>query len=312
MKITALAGGVGGAKLSQGLSEVLPVDDLTIIVNTGDDFTFYGLYICPDLDTVSYTLAGMANPKTGWGVIDETFNTFEMLKDNHSPDWFMLGDKDLATHMERTRMLDEGRSLTEVSLHFNEIWNIKHPILPMCDQPVPTMVETVEEGWLSFQEYFVKYHFQPQVKQFVFKDIDKSRPDPAVLSALREADAVVICPSNPFVSIAPILAVPGIRETLNDKFVLAVSPIIGGKAVKGPLGKIFEEKGIQPSPLSIVQQYADFLDCIYLDSQDESYGEEIKQSGIIFEATDIMMPDLENRTRLAQDIIKFIEDRQRQ
>jgi LPPG:FO 2-phospho-L-lactate transferase len=150
------------------------------------------------------------------------------------------------------------------------------------------------------------------VKQFVFKDIDKSRPDPAVLSALREADAVVICPSNPFVSIAPILAVPGIRETLNDKFVLAVSPIIGGKAVKGPLGKIFEEKGIQPSPLSIVQQYADFLDCIYLDSQDESYGEEIKQSGIIFEATDIMMPDLENRTRLAQDIIKFIEDRQRQ
>ena len=224
----------------------------------------------------------------------------------------MLGDKDLATHMERTRLLNEGETLTEVSLHFKEVWNIKHPILPMCDQQVPTMVETVEEGWLSFQEYFVKHHFQPQVKQFIFKDIEKARPNPAVLAALEDADAVVICPSNPFVSIGPILAVPGIRETLNDKYVLAVSPIIGGKAVKGPLGKIFAEKNIEPSPLSIVGQYADFLDCIYLDTQDENYGKEIEQSGIIFEATDIMIPDLANRMRLAQDIIKFIEDRQRQ
>lgn len=309
MKITALAGGVGGAKLSQGLSEALPVDDLTIIVNTGDDFNFYGLYICPDIDTVSYTLAGMANPNTGWGIRGETFNTFNMLKENGSPAWFMLGDKDLATHMERTRLLNEGKSLTEITLHFKNIWSIKHPVLPMCDQPVPTLVDTVEEGLLSFQEYFVKHHFEPKAKKFIFRDIANAQPNQAVITALESADAVVICPSNPFVSVDTILSVPGIKEILKNKYVLAVSPIIGGKAVKGPLGKMFLEKGIDPNPLSIAQHYSDFLDCIYLDNQDENYGEEIRQSGIIFQVTDIMMPDMDNRIRLAEDIIKFLENK---
>ncbi len=306
MKIVALAGGVGGAKLAQGLSVVLPEDDLTVIVNTGDDFTFYGLYICPDLDTVTYTLAGMANPVTGWGIRDDSYRVFEKLKTNGSPDWFTLGDQDLATHLERTRLLHAGRSLTEVALHFRDIWKIKHPILPMCDQPVPTMVETSDKGMLSFQEYFVKYHFEPIVEKIVFQDIDKARPHKRVLQAIDQADAVVICPSNPLVSIAPILSVPGIREGMASKYMLAVSPIVGGKAIKGPLAKIYNEMGIEPNPVNVAMQYSELLDCIFLDNQDMSYGKEIEQSGIIFQATDIMMPDLPNRIRLAEDILEFL------
>lgn len=307
MKITALAGGVGGAKLAQGLSECIPRDDLTIIVNTGDDFVFYGLYICPDLDTVTYTLAGMANPITGWGIQGDTFNTFARLKANGSPHWFQLGDQDLATHMERTRLLQEGKRLTEIALHFNQIWGIKHPILPMCDQPVPTLVETQEMGWLSFQEYFVKYHFEPVVKRIIFKDIETAAPSREVLNALQNADAIVFCPSNPLVSLDPILALNGVREILKTKFVLAVSPIIGGKAVKGPLAKIYSELEIAANPASVAGHYADILDCIFLDNQDEDYGKAIQQSGIIFQASDILMPDLPNRIRLAEEIIKFIE-----
>jgi LPPG:FO 2-phospho-L-lactate transferase len=306
MKIVALAGGVGGAKLAQGLSAVLPEDELIVVVNTGDDFTFYGLYICPDLDTVTYTLAGMANPVTGWGILDDSFKVYEKLKANGSPDWFMLGDQDLATHLERTRLLQAGRSLTQVTLHFRDVWNIKHRILPMCDQPVPTIVHTRDKGLLSFQEYFVKYHFEPVVEKIIFRDINQARPDKRVLQALDQADAVIICPSNPLVSIAPILSVPGIRERMASKYVLAVSPIVGGKAIKGPLAKIYGEMGIEPNPVNVARYYAEFLDCIFLDNQDVSYGKEIEQSGIIFQATDIMMPDLPNRIRLAEDILEFL------
>lgn len=307
MKIVALAGGVGGAKLAQGLSEVLPEGDLTVIVNTGDDFVFYGLYICPDLDTVTYTLAGFANPVTGWGIKDDTFNTFERLQANQSPAWFKLGDKDLATHLERTRLLQEGNSLTDVALHFREIWGIKHPVLPMCDQPVPTLVKIKDKGLLSFQEYFVKYRFEPVVKKIIFKDIEKAQTGEAIRNALEEADVVVICPSNPLVSIDPILSVPGLRDMIKSKYVLAVSPIVGGKAIKGPLAKIYNEMGIKPSPGSVASHYADILDCIYLDNQDKDYGKEIQQSGIIFQSSDILMPDLPNRIRLAEEILNYLE-----
>ena len=306
MKIVALAGGVGGAKLAQGLSEVLPPDDLTIIVNTGDDFIFYGLYICPDLDTVTYTLAGMANPKTGWGVREDTFKTYKMLQENESPSWFQLGDKDLATHMERTRLYRAGKSLTEIALYFKEIWDLKHAVLPMCDQQVPTYINTIEKGMIPFQEYFVKYNFEPAIKEIVFKNTENAEPGQEVMTVLKNADAIVICPSNPFVSIDPILALPNVKKVVKEKYVLAVSPIIGGKAVKGPLAKMYQEMNITPSPVSIATHYSDFLDCIYLDNRDKCYGKEIQQSGIIFQATDIMMPDLKSRKRLASEIIDYI------
>ena len=309
MKITALAGGVGGAKLAQGLSEIMPVDDLSIVVNTGDDLELYGLYICPDLDTVSYTLAGMANPVTGWGIKDETFNTFQMLQENSSPAWFQLGDKDLATHMERTRLLKEGKTLTEVMLHFRDIWQIKHPILPMTNDKVPTYVGTNEKGVISFQEYFVKYHFEPTITDILFFNIEKAKPTEEVMAALDACDAVVICPSNPFVSVDPILSLKRVRDILKEKYVVAVSPIIGGKAVKGPLKKMYDERGVEPTPAAIALHYKDFLDCIYLDNKDEGYGKIIKQSGIIFQVTNIMMPDLENRIRLAEEIYQYIKKR---
>ncbi len=293
--------------MAHGLSEILPKDDLTVIVNTGDDFVFYGLYICPDLDTVTYTLAGMANPLTGWGIQKDTFNTFEKLQANRSPDWFRLGDQDLATHLERTRLLEEGKTLTEAALHFCEIWQVKHPVLPMCNQPVPTMVDTSENGLLSFQEYFVKYHFEPVVKKIIFKSIETAQSSVEARKALENADAVVICPSNPLVSVDPILSLKGVREILKSKYVLAVSPIIGGKAIKGPLAKIYNEMGIEPSPASVALHYADILNCIYLDNQDKDYGKEIQQSGIIFQSSDILMPDLANRIRLAEEIVEFLE-----
>jgi len=306
MKIAALAGGVGGAKLAQGLSKVLPDGDLTVIVNTGDDFVLYGLYICPDLDTVCYTLADMANPGTGWGIKDDTFHAFEMLEKNGSPAWFKLGDLDLATHLERTQRLKDGQTLTDVTLFFNHAWKIKHPVLPMSDDIVSTQVDTIEKGLLTFQEYFVKYHFEPAVKKFIFNNIEDAQPSAHVLNALNNADAVVICPSNPFVSIDPIISLHGIRDILKEKFVLSVSPIIGGKAVKGPLAKIFMELDIPSNPLTIAQHYSDFLDCIYLDNMDFRYGKEIEQSGIIFRAADIMMPDLSARKRLAEEIIEYL------
>ena len=307
MKIAALAGGVGGAKLAQGLSEILPADDLSIIVNTGDDFELYGLYICPDLDTVCYTLAGMANPATGWGIKNDTFNTFAMLQENKSPTWFKLGDMDIATHMERTRLLNGGKTLTEVTLHFRDIWKLKHPVLPMTNHKVPTYVDTIEKGLISFQEYFVKYHFEPTVKKIIFQNIDKAVASEEMLSALERSDAVVICPSNPFVSIDPILSLKAVRDILVRKQVIAVSPIIGGKAVKGPLQKMYVEKGIDPDPAAIAKHYTGILDCIYLDNQDKDYGKEIQQSGIIFQVTDILMPDLANRVRLAEEIYKYIK-----
>jgi len=307
MKITALAGGVGGSKLAQGLSEILAPDDLNIVVNTGDDFRFFGLYISPDIDTVTYTLANLSNPVTGWGVREDTFNTFETLKRNGSPAWFMLGDKDLATHMERTRQLADGKTLTEVCRYFNKTWQVKHPILPMTNDEVPTIIDTIEMGVLPFQEYFAKHHCEPAIKQVVFQGMENAKASPEVLEALRACDVVVICPSNPLLSIDPILSLPQVKDILSTKYVVAVSPIIGGKAVKGPLAKMYAEKGIEPTPYTIAEHYKDFLNCIFIDTQDENVGKDIQQSGIIFQSTDIMMPDLANRKRLAQNIINYLE-----
>ena len=207
MKIVALAGGVGGAKLVDGLAQVLFPGDLTIIVNTADDFEHLGLYICPDVDTVCYTLAGLANPETGWGRHGETFQALKNIHDLGGPDWFHIGDKDLATHLERTRRLQAGQLLSRITHDFCQAWGVQHTVLPMSDQLIRTMVATVEFGELAFQEYFVHRNCKPKVNGFRFEGVESAQPAPEVLEAIQNADAVVFCPSNPWVSIDPVLAV---------------------------------------------------------------------------------------------------------
>ncbi len=308
MKLTALAGGVGGAKLAHGFSKLLSSDEFTVIVNTGDDFKHFGLDISPDLDTVCYTLADRSNLSTGWGRRDETFHVLETIRELGGPDWFSLGDKDLALHMERTRRLNEGHSLTDVSLELEREMGIQHKILPMCDEKVSTLVNTIEYGEIPFQEYFVLHKFMPIVKDFRFQGIENAKPSQAVILSLQEADVIVICPSNPFVSINPIISLDGIKEILRNKYVIAVSPIIGGKAVKGPLGKMLRELRYDVHPISILEIYKDFLNCFYIDTVDFTENMKNGLSGIIIKAEKILLPDIVARKKLAANIIKQIEE----
>jgi LPPG:FO 2-phospho-L-lactate transferase len=301
MKITALAGGVGGAKLAHGLAQVLAPEDLTVIVNTGDDFEHLGLYICPDLDTVCYTLAGLANPETGWGRAGETWNTIANIETLGGPAWFRLGDSDIATHLERTRRLKEGQALSKITRDFCSSWGIKHTILPMTDVPVRTMVNT-EEGELAFQEYFVHRHCEPRVTSFRFDGVEVAEPAPGAREALESADAVVFCPSNPWVSIDPILSV--IKEI--NKPIIAVSPIIGGKAVKGPAAKMYTELGIEPSALAVAKHYRTILTGFVLDTTDLESEIQIKDLSVKTLVTDTLMNQNTDRTRLANDVLHFI------
>jgi LPPG:FO 2-phospho-L-lactate transferase len=300
MKIVALAGGVGGAKLVHGLAQILPPEDLTVIVNTGDDFEHYGLYISPDLDTVCYTLAGLANPETGWGRVNETWQTITNIEKLGGPGWFHLGDQDIATHLERTRRLKEGQSLSQITRGFCKAWGVKHTILPMSDQPVRTIVET-DEGDLPFQEYFVHRACQPRVRGFRFEGVETARPADGVEQAIRYAEAVIICPSNPWVSIDPILRV--LSPILSDKLpVVAVSPIIGGKTVKGPAAKMYAELGIEPSALAVANHYLDILRGFVLDNQDAQLAASLPVRTLI---TNTLMRTDEDRARLAQDVLHF-------
>ncbi len=301
MKIVALAGGVGGAKLAHGLAQILAPEDLTIIVNTGDDFEHLGMYICPDLDTVCYTLGGLANPETGWGRINETWNTISNIEKLGGPNWFRLGDQDIATHLERTRRMKEGQSLSQITKDFCAAWGIKHTILPMTDSPVRTMVDT-DEGELAFQEYFVHRHCEPRVKGFRFDGVNSAESAPGAREAIDSAEAIVICPSNPWVSVDPILRV---IQKIN-KPVIAVSPIIGGKTVKGPAAKMYLEFGIEPSALAVAEHYRNILAGFVLDSVDSEIENNIKQLGIRTLVTDTLMNNLTDRTLLAQDVLNFI------
>lgn len=308
MKITALAGGVGGAKLAHGFSKLLDGDEFTVIVNTGDDFEHFGLYISPDMDTVCYTLAELSNFNTGWGRKDESFRVIETIKELGGPEWFLLGDKDLAFHLERTRKIRMGYSLTKISLELEQAIGLRHKILPMCDEKVATMVDTSEFGEIPFQEYFVKHQCKPVVKGFRFQGIESAKVTQEVKNSLDQADAIIVCPSNPFVSISPIISLNGVREILKQKYVVAVSPIIGGAAVKGPLAKMLKELGWNIHPSSIIQMYRDFLNCWYIDPMD--HDEEIKDyaSGIIVKEANIFLPDINARKDLANTIIKHIEE----
>lgn len=267
LKIVLLVGGVGGAKLADGFARLVAPENLTIIVNTGDDFSHMGLYISPDMDTVMYTLAGSANPETGWGRVGESWRTMEEVGRLGGPDWFRLGDLDLATHLIRSHLLAKGHSLTEVTQHLFGRFGVITTVLPMSDQPAPTMVETAE-GLLPFQTWFVERQWQPAVKRIHLPE--DVRATPQVVRALEEADYVAIAPSNPFVSIEPILNVYPVREMVSDlpEMVIAVSPIIEGQAVKGPAAKMMAEMGMDVSAAAVADYYGELLDAFVYDERD--------------------------------------------
>lgn len=306
-RIVALAGGVGGAKLAHGLAQILPPEDLTVIVNTGDDFEHYGLYICPDLDTVCYTLAGLANPETGWGRVNETWNAFENFSKLGGPDWFRLGDRDLGTHLERTRRLKAGDSLSQITKDFCKAWGIKHTVLPMSDQPVRTIVET-EEGNLAFQEYFVHRRCEPRVKGFRFEGADQAEAVSGAREAMASADAVVICPSNPWVSIDPILRIlsPLLSGERSGVRFVAVSPIIGGETVKGPAAKMYRELGIEPSALAVANHYRGLATGFVLDEIDAQLIESVGGLNMRTLVTNTLMTGHDDRRRLANEVLNFI------
>ncbi|MCB2178885.1 2-phospho-L-lactate transferase [bacterium] len=304
MKVVALAGGVGGAKLADGLQSVLPPGDLTVIVNTGDDFEHMGLTVCPDLDTVCYNLAGLYNPETGWGRRDESWRVFQTVEQLGGPTWFALGDLDLATHLERTRRLRAGETLTEITAEFCRRWGISATVLPMSDQPVPTKVLT-EDGEMAFQEYFVANRCEPKVTGFHFENILQATPAPGVLESIAAAEVVVICPSNPWVSIDPILGVPGIRAALSEKIVVAVSPIIGGKALKGPAAKMYTELEIEPSALAVLRHFGALLSGFVIDNADEILTKHIGIPNLI---TGTIMVEREQRSTLAEEVLSFARE----
>lgn len=307
LKIVALAGGVGGAKLADGLARCLPPENLTVIVNTGDDFVHWGLNISPDLDTVCYTLAGLANPETGWGRMGESWNVYEQMERLGAENWFRLGDKDLATHLERSRRLRDGESLSSITRDFCARWEIGPQVLPMTDTPVPTIVDTVEFGELAFQEYFVHKRCEPTVRGFRFAGIEAAQPAPGLLAALGQADAVVFCPSNPWVSLDPILSVAGVREALKAKTVVAVSPILGGQTVKGPAAKMYKELGIEPSALAVARHYGASIAGFVLDEVDAEMAEAVRALKIQPLVTNSLMKTTADRQRLAQDVLNFVE-----
>ena len=304
----ALSGGVGGAKLALGLSRILAPAQLDVIVNTGDDFEHLGLTICPDLDTLTYTLAGLNNTETGWGRAGETWTFMASLRALGGESWFQLGDGDLAIHVERTRRLAAGEPLSRVTAELTARLGIELSVIPMSDDPVRTFVETAA-GALAFQHYFVRDQCAPEVTGFEFRGAKTATPSPMALGALADPalDAVVICPSNPFISIDPILAVPGLRGAIEDAAapVIAVSPIVGGKAIKGPTAKMMLELGVTQSAASVARHYDGLIDGFVLDSEDAASGDEIRALGLDVLTTNTVMQSLEDRVSLAADVLEF-------
>jgi LPPG:FO 2-phospho-L-lactate transferase len=304
LKVLALAGGVGGAKLAAGLEAVLPPGDLAVVVNTADDFDLWGLRVCPDLDTVMYTLAGIANPDTGWGVKDESFSALDMLRRYGEDTWFKLGDRDLATHILRTFRLRAGEQLTRVTADLSAALGVKSAVLPMCDEPVATVLET-PDGPLEFQEYFVRRGQKDKVLGVELRGIEDARPTSAVLEVLAGADLVVFCPSNPVVSIGPILAVPRMRKALASSSAprIAVSPIIGGRALKGPADRMLDSLGHEVSATGVARMYEGLIDWMVIDRVDEGERSEIEALGMRVLATDAIMRDPHDRARLAREVV---------
>jgi LPPG:FO 2-phospho-L-lactate transferase len=307
MKITALAGGIGASKLLLGLASVMPPEDITIIANTGDDIELVGLRICPDIDTVTYTLAGVINEETGWGLRGDTFECLAWLARYGEASWFNLGDRDLATHIFRTSELRSGLSLSEVTDQLRRSLGVRSKILPMTDSYTPTRVVT-GEGEMHFQEYFVRRRCEPRVRDIRFDNIESAKPARGVLNAILEADAVVVCPSNPFISIGPILAVPGIREALRETSatVLAVTPIIGNKALKGPAADMLRDLGHQVSALGVSAMYSDFLDIFLVDKTDAHAADDLRTLDVRVFSADTIMNSLEDKRRVAARVLEIV------
>ena len=304
-RILAITGGVGGAKLALGLSRVLSPEEVAFAVNTGDDFEHLGFEICPDQDTLTYTLAGLANPETGWGRADETWSFLGAQEALGGETWFKLGDKDLALHVIRTRMLEAGTSRTEIAAALARALGVRHRILPMSDDPVRTTVHT-PEGPLSFQHYFVRDRCAPSVTGFDFLGAATARPSAAVRDWLSDADGIVICPSNPFVSVDPMLSIPGMREALASARapVVAVSPIVGGTAIKGPAAKMMRELNLPASADQVAEHYGTLLDGFVLDAQDSDLTGRIQVPTLV---TRTLMLTLDDRVALARAVLRFIE-----
>ena len=304
-KVVALSGGIGGAKLALGLSRILPSGDLTVIANTADDFEHFGLYISPDIDTLVYTLAGLSNTELGWGRHGETWTFMQTMQSLGGETWFNLGDGDLAMHVLRTSRLASGDTLTAITAHVSRALGIDPTILPMSDQPVRTRLRT-DDGWLDFQSYFVARKTEPAIHEIEYRGINQAEPAAGVIESLTSPDtaAIVICPSNPLISIEPILAVPGIRQAIKDASapVIAVSPIIDGKAVKGPTAKMFRELGHEPTAATVLQRYAGLLDAFIADPRDMKSLESVASDVSLIPA-DIMMVSLDDRERLARTVM---------
>lgn len=299
--VVCLAGGVGGAKLAAGLAAVLAPPQLTIIGNNGDDFTHCGLQICPDLDTVMYTLAGAANNETGWGRADESWRVMESVKTMGGPVWFNLGDLDLGTHLTRTYMLQEGQTLTSVTAHLCAQLGVKPRLLPMSNKPAPTLIETAA-GVMSFQEWFVQQRWQPAVQRILLPD--EARATGQAIQALEKADIVVIAPSNPFVSIDPILNAYPLKQVLADmpRTVVAVTPIIGGQAVKGPAAQLMAQFGLEVSSAGVARYYNEFIDGFVCEAEDAAA---VQEDELPVLGTQTLMQTAADRERLAREVLTF-------
>jgi LPPG:FO 2-phospho-L-lactate transferase len=307
-RVLALSGGVGGAKLALGLSRIVPAGKLTVVANTGDDFEHLGLYVSPDIDTLLYTLAGLDNPDAGWGRRNETWTFMAALAALGGETWFRLGDGDLATHIERTRRLRAGEALSHITNDFAARLSVTAAIVPMTDDPVRTRVRTAN-GWLDFQRYFVELQCKPEVSEFSFEGAATAKPHPKFLAAISDPQlrAIVICPSNPFISIEPILALPGVRQALHTCAapIIAVAPIIGGRAVKGPTAKILGELGLAVSAETVARRYGDLLNGYVVDRVDAATAAKLSIPTV---ATNALMVSLADRELLAKTVLSFADE----
>lgn len=308
--ITALAGGVGASKFLEGLSRIAPPEEISIIVNTGDDIEMFGLYIAPDLDIVTYTLAGAVNPETGWGLAGDTFNCLEQLLGySQTERWFNLGDRDLAAHIFRSEQMRRGRPLSEITERLRTALGVKSRILPMTDLHTPTTIIT-DEGEMHFQEYLVKRRAQPKITGVRFENVESAKPAPGVAEAILRSDAIIICPSNPLISIGPILAVPGLRQSLKsaEAPVVAISPVVGGASLKGPTDRMLADLGMEVSATQVARLYSDIADLFILDAQDEAAKSEIENLGLKVFVTDTVMSGSEEKIRLAKFTLEVVLD----
>ncbi len=305
--IVALGGGIGASKLLLGVCQVIDPAELTVIVNTGDDFTLHGLTICPDLDTATYTLAGVADQERGWGIDGDTFNALGWLGRYSREVWFNLGDRDLATHLHRTALLRQGLTLTEVTESIRRSLGVLAHILPMTNEPVPTIVLT-DLGPQPFQEYLVRDRAEQPVRGVTFEGVERSRPAPGVLEAIAAAEGIIICPSNPVISVGPILAVPGIRDALRTTRapILAISPVVGGRSLKGPTDKFLVGLGLEVSALSVARLYKNLLDLFIVDRLDIGLLPAIEALPVKTTTADTVMWNLDAKTRLAKESLSFL------